>query len=125
MDVCLKEAGSYPTPGAKSILPGRLSHARDFAGKGKLAEGYTGNAELADEGSWATAEGAAVTDADLRGVAGEFLELLLCGEEFFVVDGWVSKDGLKLGALSGELGGERLALFVAIDGGCLRHCRKS
>ena len=117
--------GHIRLPATKSILPGRLSHTRNFAGKGKLAEGDTGNAELADEGTRATAEGAAVTDTDLRGIPREFLELLLCGEEFFVVDGWVSKDSLKLGALSCELGGERLALFVAIDGGCLRHCRKS
>src|SRR5579885_1406265 len=80
------------------MLPGRFDDAGDLPGEGELAELDARDAIFAVIGARAAAHGAAVADAHAGGIAGEFLELLLGGEELLVGRGRVGQDRLQLGA---------------------------
>ena len=108
-------------PRWRKALPGGLGHSGDFTGTGELAELNTRETEAANVRTRTTTEGAAIADAHLGGIAGKLLELLLRGEELFVGGRRIGDNGLQLGTLGSELGGEVDALLIALDGGSFRH----
>src|ERR1044072_3159361 len=87
-------------------LPGGLDHAGDLPVQRELAGRGARDTELAVVRGRAPAERASVADAHRRRVLRQLLELLLRGEKLGVGRGGVQEDGLQLGALGGELGGE-------------------